>query len=259
MKAITLPLVLATALAAPLSATAQDGLGNVLGDVARNMLAQEVDRNSFNHARQQNTVAAYENYLRNFPQGAFRQDAMQAIRTFRQPQVQPVQPSVMTPAAIEAQLRLTTAQRREVQTQLTALGYNTRGADGVWGKNTRAALRDWQSANRRPVTGYMVADEMALLARQWAALPKAPVQTRPTPLPGSGDEASERALGLSVSERREVQLRLTLLGHDTEGTAGTFDTRTRRALRAWQRSQGAAETGYLTEDQLKALQRQTRG
>ena len=88
----------------------------------------------------------------------------------------------------------------------------------------------------------------------------------PAPVPPTGTNISaaeaerlERSLGLSVAERREVQLRLTLLGHDTQGTAGDFNAATRRAVRDWQRSQGDATTGFITPDQLKALQRQTRG
>lgn len=264
MNRITLPLALMAGLAAPVQVLAQDGISDVLGGVARAMITQELDRNSYNQARQQNTAAAYEQYLANFPQGAHRQEARTALNNLlgRQPAVQPPvyqQPqAVNTAASIEANLGLSRRERTEVQQQLTALGYNTRGADGAWGNNTRTAIRNWQTANGFAASGYVTRQDLALMNSQYAALPKA--QTAPLPgTPAVGDEAAERALGLSVSERREVQLRLTLLGHQTEGTAGSFNADTRRALRAWQRSQGSPETGYLTSDQLRALQRQTGG
>lgn len=263
MNRITLPLALMAGLAAPVQVLAQDGISDVLGGVARAMITQELDRNSYNQARQQNTVAAWEQYLANFPQGAHRQEARAALNTLtgRQPVTQPPvyaePPVVNTAANTEASLGLSRAERTNVQQQLTALGYNTRGADGAWGNNTRTAIRNWQTANGFAASGYVTRQDLALMSSQYAALPKS--QAQPAPAPAAGDEAAERALGLSVSERREVQLRLTLLGHQTEGTMGSFNADTRRALRAWQRSQGTAETGYLTSDQLRALQRQTGG
>lgn len=348
MKKVTLPLLILAGLSAPMGAAAQDGIGDVIGGVARAMITQELDRNAFVQAQGRNSIAAYENYLSSFPQGAFRQDAIAAINALRPGYVQPVQPvpvpsvnaaasaeaalglsaarrvevqqqltalgfntygadgawgnntrsairswqranrfaetgyvsaqdlaliasqyrdlgrapvtpppSVTTPAAQEAALGLTRSQRLEIQQQLTALGHDTRGADGAWGNNTRIAIRSWQRANRLSETGYVTAQDVALLSRQYGDL-RRPGAT-PPPVTSAADEAAERALGLSVSERREVQLRLTLLGHDTQSTAGTFDRRTRQALRAWQRSQGSTESGYLNSDQLRALQRQTGG
>lgn len=49
-------------------------------------------------------------------------------------------------------------QRIGAQRALTALGYDTRGVDGVIGANTRAALRRWQIANGRLADGYLTAD-----------------------------------------------------------------------------------------------------
>ncbi|RRH77237.1 peptidoglycan-binding domain-containing protein [Falsigemmobacter faecalis] len=346
MKRIALPLLVMAGLGAPLTAAAQDGIGDVIGGVARAMITQELDRNAFVQAQSRNTAAAYENYLGSFPQGAFRQDAIAALNALRPGAGQPVipqpgatpaanteaalglsrarrveiqqqltalgfntygadgawgnntrlairgwqranrfaetgyvtaqdvalissqysdlgrgpvtpAPSVNTPAAQEAALGLTRNQRLEIQQQLTALGHDTRGADGAWGNNTRLAIRSWQRSNRLSETGYVTAQDVALLSRQYGDL-RRPGAT-PPPVTNAADEAAERALGLSVSERREVQLRLTVLGHDTQGTAGTFDRRTRQALRAWQRSQGSPESGYLNSDQLRALQRQTGG
>jgi peptidoglycan hydrolase-like protein with peptidoglycan-binding domain len=63
------------------------------------------------------------------------------------------------PAAVEAGLGLSRAQRRELQVALAALGHDTRGADGILGRNSRAALSQWQQAAGEPPTGYLTATQ----------------------------------------------------------------------------------------------------
>lgn len=48
---------------------------------------------------------------------------------------------------------LTLAERKELQTRLTRAGFSTEGADGVIGDKTTAAIRAWEAAHHRPVTG----------------------------------------------------------------------------------------------------------
>lgn len=75
-------------------------------------------------------------------------------------------PSELTPEDIEDALALTRAQRVQVQRDLTVLGYDTRGVDGVFGPGTRSALRDWQAASNRPVTGFLNEQQLAGLTRR---------------------------------------------------------------------------------------------
>jgi peptidoglycan hydrolase-like protein with peptidoglycan-binding domain len=49
---------------------------------------------------------------------------------------------------------------------------------------------------------------------------------------------------------------LTALGFDTQGADEVFGARTRQMIAAWQKKQGAPDTGFLTAPQLAALQRQ---
>jgi membrane-bound lytic murein transglycosylase B len=42
-----------------------------------------------------------------------------------------------------------------MQKKLTSLGYDTGGADGIIGPNTRRAIQNWQSANGLPADGYI--------------------------------------------------------------------------------------------------------
>ncbi len=48
---------------------------------------------------------------------------------------------------------LTLEDRKELQRRLTAAGYDTQGADGVIGNNTKSAISAYQSAKGLPVTG----------------------------------------------------------------------------------------------------------
>ena len=56
-----------------------------------------------------------------------------------------------------------------------------------------------------------------------------------------------------VSLEQQIQAALANAGFDPGPADGTFGPKTRRAIRAWQRANGHAETGYLTRDQLRSI------
>lgn len=58
-------------------------------------------------------------------------------------------------ATAASPLKLSRADRREVQTRLGLAGFDPRGTDGIFGPNTRAALRAWQQARDFPATGTL--------------------------------------------------------------------------------------------------------
>lgn len=60
---------------------------------------------------------------------------------------------------------LSSAQVQVLQQRLTALGYDTKGADGVLGSNTRTAFARWQADNRQVPDGFVTQNSAkALLA-----------------------------------------------------------------------------------------------
>ncbi|MCH8952961.1 MAG: peptidoglycan-binding protein [Proteobacteria bacterium] len=79
-----------------------------------------------------------------------------------------------TPAGIEAALRLDSNQRRGIQESLSLLGHDPRGIDGMFGPGTRTAIRLWQRANNLAETGYLTADQAALLQSQSAGASRGP-------------------------------------------------------------------------------------
>ncbi len=72
----------------------------------------------------------------------------------------------LTPEQVEEALGLSRSERRNIQQDLSDLGFNTRGIDGLFGAGTRNAIRSWQRRERLARTGYLTADQVALLRRQ---------------------------------------------------------------------------------------------
>jgi len=100
-----------------------------------------------------------------------------------------------TAEASEAGLQLTTVGRQHVQVALTALGFNTAGSDGVFGKRTREMIAAWQKSRGDTATGYLTGPQnQALLQsaapaiakfdddqKRAAAVPPAPASATPAP------------------------------------------------------------------------------
>lgn len=241
---------------APMQAAAQD-LEDIVTGVAKGLLTQEVDKNAYIAAQNMNTIAGYQDYLDRFPSGQYRANAQKAIARLgggkaTSDPVTPINPAIGGSAAQgEANLGLSRSQRVLIQQQLTALGYSTGGADGLWGRNTRNAIGSWQKANKFSQTGYVTSEQVRLIGQQ------AGTSVTPT-TPAANDAAlEERLLGLTSAERRNVQRQLTSLGYNTYGVDGSFGRNSRNAIAAWQRDSGESVTGYLTADQVRDLARAT--
>jgi hypothetical protein len=88
-----------------------------------------------------------------------------------------------------------------------------------------------------------------------AAIPEPPATKPSAPTDPRQAEAAERALGLSPRDRARVQIALSSLGFDTKGVDEVFGPRTRQMIAAWQKKQGAPDTGFLTRQQFATLER----
>ncbi len=262
MRVITLPMMLVASLAVTAPVQAQTDLGDVVSGIAQSLIAQEMDKKAYLEAQRVNTVRGYRAYLTQYPKGVYRLNAERALVALgASVGPDPMRPDPGNPptgssaAQVEASLNLSRTQRVLIQKQLTAVGYPTGVADGLWGSKTRGAISLWQRANKASVTGYVTARQVNLIAQQ------AGDKVQPTPTgPSAGDDVlEERLLGLTYDERREVQRRLTALGYNTYGIDGDLGANSRRALAAWQRDQNQRASGYLTADQLRLLRRQSGG
>jgi len=110
-------------------------------------------------ARNGENDVAYRLYLQRYPDGKYAEQARLALGL-------PAPGSQPSPQAIEQSLDLSRDARREVQSDLTALGFNTRGVDGIFGNGTRTALQNWQDENDFDRTGFLTADQVARIAAQ---------------------------------------------------------------------------------------------
>ncbi|MDF0602700.1 peptidoglycan-binding domain-containing protein [Psychromarinibacter sp. C21-152] len=100
------------------------------------------DRNAWDTARAHDDIAAYRNYLAEFPDGLFAQEARARIATLRA-------------AETERQLHLVRATRLRVEERLDAAGHPPGRIDGVFDAATRAAIADFQRRADLPATGYL--------------------------------------------------------------------------------------------------------
>ena len=66
----------------------------------------------------------------------------------------------------------------------------------------------------------------------------------------------EIALALTRAQRREIQTNLTLTGFDTNGVDGILGRGSRNAISRWQNANGQQATGYLTAEQIAAIELQ---
>lgn len=104
--------------------------------------------------------AAYQAYLDRYPAGAHAADARAALATLDDP--------VARASAAEQALGLSREQRRQIQRDLSVLGINPRGIDGLFGQGSRTAIATWQRQNGKPATGFITAEQMTTLAGQAA-------------------------------------------------------------------------------------------
>ncbi|MEM7269444.1 MAG: peptidoglycan-binding protein [Pseudomonadota bacterium] len=118
--------------------------------------------------------ADYEAYLARYPQGLFAAIARNRLADLGvsapsapAAAVQPAQTSGPTQAdrdkAVEDALRLSRSERRRIQGDLTELGFDTNGVDGIFGRGTRGAVRRWQEVEGLPVSGYLDGPQIAIL------------------------------------------------------------------------------------------------
>lgn len=119
--------------------------------------ATRADLRAFAAAQEEDTEAAYQAYLEAFPNGQNAQAARAALERIR-----------TSPERVEQALMLTRDERRAIQNDLSVLGFDTRGIDGIFGPGTRGAISNWQRQNDLEESGFLTQDQIFSLARQGA-------------------------------------------------------------------------------------------
>jgi peptidoglycan hydrolase-like protein with peptidoglycan-binding domain len=126
------------------------------GQTAAQRAAEDAAWGAANTAK---TLPGYEGYLQNYPAGRFAVLARSEVERLRN------DPQVRAELA-EAALTLNRDQRRTIQRQLSLLGFDPRGIDGVFGRGSRAAIAAWQRGIGLPGTGFVTQDQVTRLTAQ---------------------------------------------------------------------------------------------
>jgi peptidoglycan hydrolase-like protein with peptidoglycan-binding domain len=110
-------------------------------------------------AQRLNSQAAYQTYLARYPAGRFATAARAEIARIA------ADPAAVARAAEDA-LGLSRDQRRAIQRQLSIMGFDPRGIDGLFGPGSRAAITAWQRANGETPNGFLTRDQILRLTAQ---------------------------------------------------------------------------------------------
>jgi membrane-bound lytic murein transglycosylase B len=124
----------------------------------------------------------------------------------------------------------------ELQTLLNGLGYEAGSPDGLFGSNTRRAVRRFQADQSLAADGFPTA----------ALLDQMRVRAGVTP------EPAREPVGLQRNGIRQLQRLLNRLGYDAGRADGVIGSRTRDAIRAFERARGMEVRGRATDIVLEA-------
>ncbi len=104
-------------------------------------------------AQTQDTADSYRDFLFQYPDSPY---AAEARRKLDEIENDPVRLDRLS----EESLNLNRNARRAIQRNLTLLGYNTRGVDGIFGPGSRNAIRNWQQTNGFQQTSFLTREQI---------------------------------------------------------------------------------------------------
>ncbi len=124
----------------------------------------------------------------------------------------------------------------ELQKNLTKLGYDTKGTDGIFGNDTKNAVLSFQRAHNLTADGIVGAGTQSAIVK---AL--------------NYHDQGILVLGSRGAAVTELQKNLTKLGYDTKGTEGIFGEGTKNAVIAFQKDHGLGQDGMVGNDTKNAI------
>lgn len=147
-------------------------------------------------------IAALLDYKAQFPDGVYSGLADIRLQSLRERADSGGPKPALSGEAVEAGLELTREDRRRIQRALSAEGFRAGRPDGLFGRLTRAAIAEWQTAQGVKPTGYLDADGVkALLASTAGPTPEVMVKPAAAPpAPASDPSAMVLASGLRLSD-----------------------------------------------------------
>lgn len=125
---------------------------------------------------------------------------------------------------------------KELQQNLTTLGYDTQGTDGIFGSNTETAVKQFQKAYSLTVDGKAGPATQSAIAKALDYHNKGIL-----------------TVGSRGTKVSDLQQNLTKLGYDTKGTDGIFGDNTKSAVIAFQRDHGLSQDGIVGKNTQDAI------
>ena len=143
----------------------------------------------------------------------------------------------------------------QLQQALNALGYDTNGADGKFGKGTEQAVKDYQKANGLTVDGKAGVKTLAQLYAGSSSSGSTNGSTNGTASSEIYTAKNPNTLqsGDSGSKVTQLQNALKLLGFYTGGVDGKFGSGTKKAVMQFQRVNGLTVDGLAGTQTQKLL------
>ncbi len=139
------------------------------------------------------------------------------------------------------------AEVTKMQQALTALGYDTNGTEGKYGKGTQRAVRLFQQKNNLKIDGIAGS---STLARLYSGNSTANGSSSG----GSGSTTTGTLrFGDSGSAVKEMQQALNKLGYNTNGADGKYGNGTRNAVKSFQRANRLTADGIAGNNTLTKL------
>ena len=153
-----------------------------------------------------------------------------------------------------------------LERRLGKLGYATGKADGIYGRDTAAAVKAFRKDQKELTDGHQWLGKKArqVLKHEVAKLSHAPERRRlaPTKSQARLDRATAKAaqrgnlaVGAKGGAVTNVQKHLRAAGFDPKHVSGTFDERTGAALKAFQQRSHLPASGTVDAATWKALQK----
>jgi len=130
------------------------------------------------------------------------------------------------------------AKVKELQKNLTKLGYKTKGTDGIFGKNTQSAVLAFQKAYGLKADGIVGSQTQNAITKALDYQKKGIL-----------------TIGSRGAKVKELQKNLTKLGYNTKGSDGIFGNDTKKAVLAFQKAKGLTQDGIVGNATQKAIQK----
>jgi|GEM_PF-4315150 peptidoglycan hydrolase-like protein with peptidoglycan-binding domain len=145
-------------------------------------------------------------------------------------------------------------EAKNLQQDLTTLGYNTYGVDGYFGQNTYNAVKAFQAANGLSSDG---AAGNQTLSKIDYLINQAKSQTVQKTTSNTQSDTVSISGNLSIGSRgtavSDLQSSLTKLGYNTYGIDGDFGQNTKNAVVSFQRAHGLTQDGIVGNQTKSAI------